>query len=1014
MKLTEYTVKNPTISWMVVIILIFGGYISFNGLGRLEDPEFTIKSAVVVTQYPGASSLEVEEEITLPIENAIQQLPYVYRIKSTSSAGLSQVEVEMKSHYRKADLAQIWDEMRRKINDMSALLPSGSYPPAIYDDFGDVYGVFLAITGEGFSYKELSNYTDLLRRELILVDGVGKINVGGELQEQVYIEVDRAKLAASGFSSETIRQLLNSQSLVNDAGHMQIGSEYLRIQTRLEGEEGLNSLRGILLGSSNSQLVYLSDVADISLGFQDPPRHLYRINGQQALTLGISFTSSVNVVNVGAQIDKRLAELEYQRPIGMEVHSIYNQPKQVESSVKDFLVGLAQAVVVVIVVLMFTMGWKPGVLMSGVLLLTIAGTFIIMNIFGIDLHRISLGALIIALGMLVDNTIVVTEGIMIGIKKGQTRLEAAIKIVSNTKWPLLGATIIAIVAFAPIGLSPDASGEFTGSLFWVLLISLLISWVLAVTLTPFFCYLMLNDQSSDRQTEDEDPYKGFVFNLYRSLLKFTLHFRWLTMLAMAALLASALYAFGHVKQAFFPDSSLPVFMVDYWLPEGSSIHQTAQDIGLLEEFVLDVDEVEQVTATIGAGATRFMLTYAPENSYASYGQLIIQTTNYEAIDAVLPKVRKHLEEEHPHAFTRFSRISVGPTTAKIEARLIGPDKAVLREYGELLVNVFRNDPDAINVRQDWRERTKVLEPVIDEAEARRLGISQADVDAAIKRTVIGENVGTFRNGSDSLPIVLRPPVHEREGVEQIPSIPVFSPILQEYVDASQFILETDVAWEDPIIKRMDRKRTLSVLADPAEHTNSFALFAKLRPMAEAIELPQGYSLVWGGEYESQNNANEAVFAFVPLGVLVMIIITVLMFSSLKQTLVIWITVPLSIIGVAFGLLFSGSPFSFTALLAVLSLIGMQIKNGIVLVEEIKLLYEEEGKNWHDAIVDAAISRMRPVTMAALTTILGMIPLLGDVFFKPMAVTIMAGLGFSTILTLVVVPVLFALFYKVKA
>jgi len=1014
MKLTEYAIQNKTVSWMVVLLLVVGGIVSFNGLGRLEDPEFTIKKALIITQYPGASALEVEEEVTLPIENAIQQLPYVRHVISTSGSGLSQVSVEMKSIYRKDDLAQIWDELRRKINDLHPYMPSGSYPPMIMDDFSDVYGVFLAVTGNGYDFQELSDYADFLRRELVLIDGVGKVNIGGELQKQIFIEMDRAKVTAAGFSPSTLRQLLKSESKVSDAGKLEIGTEYLRIASALSDQSGLDTLGSILVGSKKGQLVNLADIATLSAGFQDPPNHIYRLNGQKALTLGVSFASGVNVVEVGKRIDARLRELEYMRPIGMELHSIYNQPKEVKSSVNNFLESLIQAVAVVIVVLMFTMGWRPGVIMSGILLLTIAGTFIFMDIFNIDLHRISLGALIIALGMLVDNAIVITEGILISLQRGLSKLDAAIKIVSHTRWPLLGATVIAIVAFAPIGLSPDASGEFTGALFWVLLISLLLSWILAVTLTPFFCFIMFKHDKPAQNEAVSDPYKGVAYRFYRSILHLTLHFRWLTVLAMVVLLASAILLFGYVKQGFFPDSALPVFMVDYWLPEGSSIHSTERDIKALEQEILTYDEVKQVTSTIGSGAMRFMLTYAPEISYSSYGQLIVQVNNYESIAPTVEKLSAELKQNYSQAFTRFRQVTIGPSpAAKIEARISGPDAKVLRELGRNVVTLFANDPDAINVKHDWRERTKVIRPVIDAAEARRLGISQSDVEAAIKQNLIGEQVGTFRNGSELLPIILRPPVSERTGIEQISRIPVFSPIYNEYVEAGHILLNTDIVWEDPIIKRRDRKRTLTVLADPASTSNAFSLLKKLKVKAEAMPLPQGYELGWGGEYEAQRDANTAVFAFVPLGVLVMIVITVLMFASVKQALVIWITVPLAIVGVAYGLLLSGAPFSFTALLAVLSLIGMQIKNGIVLVEEIKRLQEEEGYDWHRAISDASVSRMRPVTMAALTTILGMIPLLMDVFFRPMAVTIMAGLGFGTVLTLIVVPVLFALFYKVK-
>ncbi len=1016
MWLVEYPIRNRTVSWMVVLLLISGGIFSFLDLGRLEDPVFTIKEAMVFTSYPGASALEVEEEVTLPLENAIQQLPYVKHVTSISGNGLSQIRVEMKSIYRKDDLAQIWDEMRRKINDLSGSLPPGVRPPVINDDFSDVFGVFMAITGEEYDYAELADYTDFLRRELVLVQGVGKVSVGGRRQEQVIIEVDRAKLAASGFSQTQIEGLLGGQNLVSDAGHLRVGNEYLRINTMSQtSSDPMAQLGSLLLGNNNGQLVYLTDVARVYKEYADPPDHLYRFNGRPALTIGISFSENVNVVEVGERIRARINELEYARPVGIEVESIYDQPSRVDASVNDFLVGLFEAVAIVIIVLMLTMGLNAGLLMSGVMLLTIAGTFIIMNIEGIELHRISLGALIIALGMLVDNAIVITEGIMVSVQRGMKRIEAATRIVSHTRWPLLGATFIAVTAFAPIGLSPDASGEFTGSLFWVLLISLLISWILAITLTPFFCYLLFKERSADSVKEQPaiNPYDGKIYRLYQSLLHLALRFRWYTVLIMCAALISAIFAFGHVRQAFFPASSLPIFMVDYWLPQGSDIRTTTKDIQELEQEILKLQKVKQVTTTIGRGAERFMLTYSPERSYDHYAQLIIETDNFESVAPTLEQAQKIVQESYPQAFVKFKRLALGPdTSAKLEARFSGPDPTVLRELGRSAKAIFYNDPDAINVRQDWYERTKMLRPVYDDAAARRLGISQTNIDRAISMSMEGIQVGIFRNGSKVLPILLRLPEQERRNVEQINEVQVFSPSNGVYVDIGQFVSEVQVDWEDPIIKRRDRKRTLVVSADPSPASTPFALLANVKDKIEAMKLPPGYSLEWGGEYEAQQDANKAVFAFLPLGVLVMIVINLVMFNSVKQTLVIWLTVPLAIIGVGWGLLFTDSPFSFTALLAVLSLIGMQIKNGIVLVEEIKRLHEEENYNWHDSITEAAISRLRPVIMAALTTILGMIPLLSDVFFRPMAVTIMSGLGFATLLTLIVVPVLFALFFGV--
>ncbi|SNY93120.1 Multidrug efflux pump subunit AcrB [Cohaesibacter sp. ES.047] len=1017
MNLTDYAIEKKTVSWMMTILLLVGGAIAFMDLGRLEDPEFTIKQAVIVTGYPGASALEVEEEVTLPIETALQQLAYVDNITSVSSAGLSQVTVEMKPSYRKDDLAQIWDEMRRKIRDMQASLPIGSGTPIINDDFGDVYGIFMAVTGDGYSHQELNDYADFLRRELVLVDGVGKVSVSGELQKQIILEVSRAKLSAYNLSVASLQKLLQDQNLVSNAGNIKVGSEYIRISSTGSYDDE-SKIRDVLLGQTGDQLIYLSDVADVKTGYKQPPDHVYRFNGKQALSLGISFSSGVNVVEVGGRIKDRLAELDYQRPVGISLSTIYDQPALVAASINSFLVSLAQAVGIVIVVLLVTMGLRSGILMSLVLLLTISGTFIVMKIAAIDLHRVSLGALIIALGMLVDNAIVITDGILIGLKQGLTRVQAARRIVSQTVWPLFGTTVIAVVAFAPIGLSPDQSGEFTGSLFWILLISLMISWILAITLTPFLASLMFSEANvkTDGETEDSDPYQGVFYHLYKWGLLLALRFRWLTVIVLLGGLAGAIYGFGFVNQAFFPPSNLPSFTVDYWLPQGSDIRKTIKDMTQLEAVLEKNDKIKQITTTIGQGAARFMLTYNSERSYANYGQFIIEVNKYEDLPGVRSWVDKTLKERAPQAFIKSDRFQIGPANAaKIEARISGPDPAELRRIARDIMAIYRKDPDTINVRHDWRERTKVLRPQFAEAEARRLGISKADVDRAILMNVKGIEIAKVREGSTTLPIILRPPLDERSSVEDLGNIQVYSPVLKRYVGIDQVVYSIDLEWEDPLVMRRDRKRTIKVWADPDpdSDTNSFALFERLQPQVSALELPPGYALSWGGEHESQSMANEAVFTFVPLGVLVMFAITVMLFNSFKQTLVVWLTVPLAIIGVTAGLLLFDQPFSFTALLGFLSLSGMLLKNGIVLIEEIKRLNEEDGLNMHDSITRAAVSRLRPVTMAALTTVLGLLPLLFDIFFAPLAVTIMFGLTAATVLTLIVVPVLFALFYGIS-
>lgn len=1016
MKLTEYSIRNPVTSWMFALILLLGGVVSYNGLGRLEDPEFTLKMAMVMTSYPGASPAQVEEEVTYPIENALQQLPYVDFVTSVSSTGLSQIIVEMKGTYRKDDLKQIWDELRRKVNDLSPHLPPGVMTPNVMDDFGDVYGVLLAINGEGYSYEELKDYADYLRRELVLIQGVGKVTMAGEQQEQIVVEVARSKLSSLGISPDRIYQLLQTQNQVSNSGSIKIGSEYIRLHPTGEFQS-VEELEGLLISNPGaSELIYLGDVAKVSRTYAEVPQNITNYNNQQALLLGISFASGVNVVDIGERIEKRMAELEYVRPIGMEVSHVYNQPAEVDNSMQGFMLSLAEAVAIVIAVLLVFMGLKSGILIGLILMLTVFGSFIFMKLFAIDLQRVSLGALIIALGMLVDNAIVITEGILIGIKKGQTKLQAALDITRQTNLPLLGATVIAITAFAPIGLSSDSTGEFAGSLFWVLLISLLLSWVTAITLTPFFADLMFKENAGNNINEEEDEslYKGVIFTVYKALLSFCMRFRISTLLLMVALFVAAVVGFGQVKQSFFPPSNTPMFYLDYWRFQGSDIRETQKDIEEIQTYLLTQKPVEQVTTTVGRGAPRFMLTYGQEKSYAAFGQVIIRVENREALRPMMANLRDHMANNYPQAEFKIKQMEIGPSTdAKIEARFTGPDPDQLRKLAGQAIEVLQADAGAHNIRHDWRQRTKVIRPQFNEAMGRRVGISKQDLDQLLLSSFSGQQVGLYREGTQLLPIIARAPQSERLTIDSLPELQVYSQAANAYVPIAQVTNGFETDWEDSLIVRRDRKRTLTVMADHDVLGDETAatLFSRVRPGIEAIALPPGYKMEWGGEYESAGDAQAALFGGLPLGYLGMFVITVLLFNSLRAPLVIWATVPLAIIGVSVGLLVMGAPFSFMALLGLLSLSGMLLKNGIVLVDQINLELSQ-GKDPYLAVFHSAVSRVRPVAMAAITTILGMIPLLFDVFFESMAVTIMFGLGFATVLTLIVVPVLFTLLYRI--
>ncbi|ELB2135551.1 multidrug efflux RND transporter permease subunit VmeV [Vibrio parahaemolyticus] len=1015
MNIAEYSIKNKVISWLFIVILAIGGVTSFLELGRLEDPAFTIKDAMIVATYPGATSKEVEEELTYPLEKEIRKLPYIDRITSTSSNGMSQIMVSMKMDYGPDELPQIWDEMRRKINDLQPTLPQGVQSLQIIDDFGDVYGVMLMLTGDDYDYVELKRYADHLRREIELVDGVGKVDIVGDQQEMLFVEISLDRLASLNLDMNVVSGLLNQQNNVVSAGEVMVNGESLVIRPSgtLNTVQALENL--IIHGRDTGNLIRLKDVATITRSIQEKPGNMILFNGKKAINIGISFASGVNVVEVGERLNAELSSLESIKPAGLDMSYFYNQAQEVDDSVKAFVMSLAEAVAIVIIVLLFTMGLRSGVIIGVVLLLTVFGTFILMNYNNIELHRISLGALIIALGMLVDNAIVVVEGILVGLKKGRTKVQAAVDIVKQTQWPLLGATVIAITAFAPIGLSQDATGEFMGSLFWVLCFSLFLSWVTAITLTPFLADLLLKEEEKDTNGEDEDPYKGWLFVVFGALLKFSLRFRWMTVAAMVALLVGAVIAFGNVKQQFFPPSNTPMFYVDMWMPEGTDIRQTIKQAEKVESYIRQQDDIDFVSVSIGQGLQRFALTYQPEKSYEAYAQFQVRTTDRDNMFKLLHKLDDNLAKTFDEPTFQFKLMEFGPSPAsKIEARITGPDPKVLRELAVQVEDILHTDPGARNIRHDWRERTKELVPVFNESKARRLGISKEDLSSTLQMAFGGSTFGVLRDGTHTLPIMMRLPEAERVDFESLQNVKIWSPSLQTYIPVDQIIDGVELDWSEPLIQRRDRKRTLTVLADHDVLSDDTAasLFARVQPKVMALHIPEGYEITWGGEYESSKDAQEGLFGSLPMGYLLMFIITILLFNSIKKPLVIWFTVPLSIIGVAFGLLTTNMPFSFTAFLGLLSLSGMILKNGIVLLDQINLELES-GKDPYLAIVDSAISRVRPVSMAALTTILGMIPLVFDAFFGSMAITIMAGLGFATVLTLIVVPVMFAILFRIK-
>jgi len=1007
MSLVRYSLENRAVTLVLIFFVFIGGYLSYERLGRLEDPDFTIKEAVISTLYPGATAREVELEITEPLETAIQQLKQLEEVRSISRAGVSIIYAEVQDKYDKETLPQVWDELRRKVNSAAGDLPPGSYSPVINDDFGDVYGIFFAITGDGYSHHDLQEIAEDLRRELLLSEDVGRIDFWGMQQEVVYVEIDRVKAAQLGIPPAAIFQAINQQNTVTEAGKVRVGPEDIRF--RVSGDYG--DVRDIgeqlIRTGSSGTMIRIKDVASIEKGYLDPPSQILRRDGEPAVGLGISVVSGGNVVTMGNAVRAKLDELEPRLPVGVKLNVIAYQADTVDKAVNGFVLNLFEAVIIVVVLLVLFMGVREGIIIGGVLLITILATFICMLLFEVNLQRISLGALIIALGMLVDNAIVVAEGIVIKCHKGVPKEQAAVQTVAETQWPLLGATIIAILAFAAISVSQDVTGEFLNSLFKVIGLALMLSWVFAITVVPYLCVTFLPERDKDQGALSAN----WFYTMYRSFLCGCINLRWLTIAVVVGILGLAMYGFGFVEHNFFPDSSRPQFTIDMTFPEGTHIEETAERLERLERYVATLDGVTDVTTFVGSGGLRFILTYSPESYNASYGQLLVSVADYKLNAELIPKVAAHINSHFPDAVSKVEAFKLGPSSGAVEARFIGPDTSVLRDLADQAKAIMWANDNTATVQSDWGEKVKVVSVNMAAARSREIGVTRPEIASSLATNFSGSVAGLYREGEDLLPIIVRQPLAQRTGIDNLQQVLVWSDVAGKAVPIDQVTDSATVRWEDPVIHRKNRMRTLTVSCQQVSGTAD-ALFRELRASIEAIELPPGYTLEWGGEYESSGDANRKLMAKVPLAFAMMFFISVMLFNTLRHPIIIFLGLPLALIGVSAGLLVFQQPFGFMALLGFLSLSGMLMKNEIVLLDQINIELAA-GKHPYDAVVESAVSRVRPVAMAAFTTVLGMIPLLWDAFFAAMAVTIMGGLTFATVLTLVVIPVLYCTFFGVS-
>lgn len=1041
-KLVEFGLQYKAVMLLITAIIVIGGIFSFFSLGRLEDPPFSVKSALVITQYPGATPEEVEQEVTDRLETAIHQMPQVKHIYSMSRDGLSYIKVDVKDHYWAKDLPQVWDELRRKINDASTSLPPGVDAPRVVDDFGFVFGFLLAITGDGFSYAELEDIAENIQKQLYLVPNIARIDLWGVQQRVIHLDVSNQKLSELRLSPQTIQSLLIKQNMVVDAGN--VDQEEIRHPMHLSGEfKKPLEIEELIIQPRTNDLIQnalvkqktkknsensfaqeiekneknkfsLGDIAKVSVGYQDPPVKIMKFNGIPAIGIQIAGTEDSNIVEVGRQIDEKLLQLQRELPIGIELHKISWQSTIVKESISGFVLSMIESIIIVLIVLLIPSGIRMGGIIGLDLVLTIFATFLYMYFMKIPLERMSLGALIISMGMMVDNSIVVADGIAVNLRKGMDRFQAAVTATATPALPLLAATIIAVMSFYPIYASVGSTGEYCRTLFVVVGISLMISWFIALMMTPQQCLWFLDSKKQESQT---DEFNTPFFNRFRKLIRGVIHNRLLAVCVLLVALVISFIGFQYVVKLFFPNSTRPQLMVDYWAPAGTSIHEVASKTNLMEKKFKEDETVESISSFIGAGPPRFYLPVDPEFIYSNYGQLLINFKRYQDIDPFIAQHSQWLQNEFPEALVRIRKYNVGPGDAwKFELRVLGPYDAnlgELRSIGSGLLSKIQKTPLGTDWRLDMMNPIRQLKFGYDQKRARSANISREDIANALKRGYDGLNIGLYREKNKLYKIQWRNTDEERLSLlSHLDTLPIRGENNVTSVPLSQVSDQTDFRWEEPYILRWDRQRQVAIQGSPVL-TSTFAdLKRNVSKEINDYPLPKGFSLFWDGEEDSSKTAQQQLLPGVVPAIIVILLCLVVTFNDFRPILVILFTIPFAMIGITGGLLLFNVPFGFMALLGSMSLAGMMNKNIVVLLDACN---ENLAKGMHpyNAIIEAAVCRARPVMLAAGTTVLGVIPLLQDVFWIGLAVAIMGGLAIGSLLTLIAVPLFYAIIYRLQ-
>ena len=1017
-----------------------GGFYSFFKISKLEDPEITIMQAVVVTIYPGASAEEVEQQVTNTLENVIRTIPNVAEIKSTSAANISRINVMLKLSVPDKEIIQYWDILRKKIADAAVLLPSNSQAPMVIDDFSDVYGMFYAITGDGFSYDDLEKYANQIKREILLVDGVKRVNIFGSQPTNVDIELSAEKMSQLGIYPAQIMMAINSATSPVYAGAYQQGDNNIRLA--VDGEfTSIDDIKNLLISGFENDQFKLSDIAKISVKPQDPARFTFLYNGKPALAIGFSMESDVNVMDVGKVVNKKMDETMRNIPLGIEIDKIFFQPEKVGIAISHFMRDLLLAVVIVIVVLMLAMSFKSGLIVCASLFIIVAAVFPSLMFLGGSLQRISLSALILALGMLVDDSIVVIDSITVSLQQKKSLKTALFKAPRKTAMPLLCGTTIAIVSFLPVFLSKDAAATYVGDLFLVLCIALGVSWIVSLTQVPIFAAGMLNFRYY--RNKKEEPFTGKFFVFLRKFLNIAMTHKIKTILIMLFLMFIAFLGFFKIKQTFFPDFLYDQAYIEYTLPKDVSVEKTIEDMQRISADLLKIEGVKNVSAAHGMTPLRYCLARAVNQIGDNYAEFIIDFDDYNAMVKLRPQIEQYLFDNYPDAYSRFRLYNLSIMTSHtVEVEFSGEDINVLRDLEQQAEQIMKRCPliKQHTIQSDLSEPSKILAVDFAKQNALQTGTMRTDASNALLAATDGFPVGVFRSADNgAMPINLKIRNEDGSRISDLNNLPVWNMIpnfkaigksdlvnivvgsktesdmqkkLISPVPMSQISNSIKLDWEESVINRTNFHRTIQAQCEPVLSSSPADVRNAIKDEISKIPVPDGYSMIWNGEHLMKSTALKNIINLLPLTAILIVFLLILLFNDIRKTIIVLICVPFAFIGIVPGLMLFGQPFSFVAIVGTIGMAGMLIRNSVVLIDEIDIQIET-GKPRYNAIIDATISRFRAVMMTSTATILGVIPLLIDPMFKPLAVVIIGGLLVGTVITLILLPTFFAMFFGIK-